>query len=416
MKKRVILFLTVTVFAACLFTLCISADGIYSDYTENGVNGENPIFTFNGYSIDPESKSICVEYSVDLDALENFEEKSGETLKYGVVAAYKGYVVNSCPLNSKTAKPTGSNADKIVVHTLSEKRTPIISIRVIGLEPSQFTEELVLCLYTFDKNGVKYISDINSTDTADDVTYSEIRGPLEVTVNGVTYSTGKETNTADDRDKQMASSASAYKSTPNANVSGAEAKANMVVVGGYLGGYTQARTFLQYYLSGKGGTYNLDVANFLNTDSGAMNSRNSALSNALRASERLAQSGEVLAIINQTEENHPMQGTLAEKDWQYTVGSYFTDVDIINLTVTEENGVKTYSASFKYIVIDFYNWNAYDDTPFLGLPGWISPSPKELYSLHTKGSAQEFLTYGEITYENVTWTEGQTVSEITAFN
>ena len=96
---------------------------------------------------------------------------------------------------------------------------------------------------------------------------------------------------------------------------------------------------------------------------------------------------------------------------------YFSDVDVLNLTVTvDENGVKTYNADIKYIVMDYYNWDKNNTTPvidkkvlFFTITG---PSPAELYYLHAAGRAQEFLTYGEITYTNVTWTEGQDAANI----
>ena len=106
-----------------------------------------------------------------------------------------------------------------------------------------------------------------------------------------------------------------------------------------------------------------------------------------------------------------MQWQLATQNWQYAIGSYFDDVDVINLTVAEVNGVKTYTADIKYIVTDFYNWDTNDYNDFKGLV-----SPHELHELHKAGLAREFMSYGEYTYANITWTEGQTVSEIAGLN
>ena len=106
-----------------------------------------------------------------------------------------------------------------------------------------------------------------------------------------------------------------------------------------------------------------------------------------------------------------MQWQLATNNWQYSLGSYFDDVDVINLTVTEVDGVKVYSADIKYIVTDFYNWDTNDYNKFKDLI-----SPHQLHELHKAGKAREFMSYGEITYSNITWTEGQLVTEIAGLN
>jgi hypothetical protein len=171
-----------------------------------------------------------------------------------------------------------------------------------------------------------------------------------------------------------------------------------------------ASALMSHYLKNTGETYNIDVAGFLADDTGALASRNKAINNALRASEALAQSGKTLTI-NQLAEGHPMQGSLATQNWQYAIGSYFDDVDVINLTVTEIDGVKTYSADIKYIVTDFYNWDTNDYNEFKGIV-----SPHDLHELHKAGIAKEFMSYGEITYSSITWTEGQTVDQIVGLN
>ena len=303
MKRKIILFFTVLAVLCCLFALSISADEIYSDFTKEGADGKAPIFEALGYSVDPNTGSLCVEYSVDLDALDSYEAEVGKKLGFGVVVAYSGYVENGKPLDPNTAKPVGANADKVIVVNL--ERTAILSVRVTGLDPTQYKKELVLSLFTKTDSGVKYICDDASVEVPSTVSYHGIRGPFEVTINGITYSTDKETNPAADRVKQMNNSAAAYKSTPNANVSSAKMKARLVLIGGAAAGYDHAKEFLEYYLTGKGGTYNIDINDFL-SDSGAMKSRNSAVDNALRAAESLALEGETIEIINQTEENHPM--------------------------------------------------------------------------------------------------------------
>ena len=243
----------------------------------------------------------------------------------------------------------------------------------------------------------------------------------ETTINGIVYSTEGETEPAADRIKQWNSSQGDYGTGSHRSEKelvgsgwldkGILGKAKLVITGGKLLGYKNAAKFMQHFLNNTGNDYNLDVKAFLNSDSGAMTCRNREINNALRAAELLARKGETLTI-NQLTENHPWQSELATEDWQYSLGSYFTDVDVIDLTVTEINGVKTYSASIRYIVVDFYNWDTNNWNDFAR----IGPSPHDLHELHKAGLAKEFMTYGEITYSSVTWTEGQVVSQISALN
>ena len=409
MKKRLVTFLTIFVLALCVFAVAASAADIYSDYTQKGANGEAPIFTFLGYSVDENAGSICVEYRVNLDALEAFESKSGITLKYGVVAAYAGYVENGRPLDPVTAKPTGANKDMILVRNIA-KRTALVSIKLTGLTPEDYETQVFLALYVQDNEGVKYITDDSCKEEGITVDYSETRGPLEVTIDGFTYSTDCVTEPAADRIKQMNASNADYKKGSSESTTLIKIMANMIATGGNTLGMPNAAKFMSHYLGNTGNTYNIDVASMMSSDSGALSCRNTAINRALRAAELLAREGETFTI-NQNKEGHPMQWQLATQDWQYSLGSYFDDVDVINLTVTEVDGVKVYSADIKYIVTDFYNWDTNDYNKFKDLV-----SPHQLHELHKAGKAREFLSYGEITYKNITWTEGQTVSQIAGLN
>ena len=305
MKRKIILFLTILAFCLCLFTICVSANGIYEDYTKVGANGENPIFTFRGYAIDPTNGGMCVEYYVDIDALEKYEKATSQRLNYGIVAAYKGYVENSCPLDPKTAKPTGANANKIIVYNVDSVRTALISVRLVGLDPSQYTKDIVLCLYTFDSEGVKYISNIESTTQPDDVSYSGLRGPLEVTVNGMKFYTEKETILSNDRLRQMAESKAGYNTTTmrDSDANSIKSKVNTVILGGSVIGWNNAAKLLQHFMDGTGEQYTLDMNEFFK-DGTIKGFRDTDLNNALRAAEAIARIGEIMDINQQYENLH----------------------------------------------------------------------------------------------------------------
>ena len=414
MKKKIALVLTLFAVMACVLALSVFADSIYSDYTENGANGEKPIFNFLGYAIDEEVGSICCEYKVDLDALKKYEGKIGKSLNYGLVIAYADYVENGEPLDPTTGKATGANKDKIVVVSLGKERTANISIIITGLDPTQYSKNIVVSVFVLEEQGVKYVADKTTDKVESTASYAEVRGPLEVTVNGVQYTTLGETAPGSQRAYEMAESKAAYNTITISSSEQSETtrKANLIITGGTLYGWTNAAKLMQHFMDGTGEQYNLNMNEFLQ-DSVTKGYRDSDINNALRAAEALALVGETLDINQKDEYLH----RASSGDWYYAVNYYYSDVDILNLTVTvDENGVKTYNADIRYIMKDYYNWDKNDTKPsiekkvlFITITG---PSPAELYRLHAAGKAQEFLTYGEITYTNVTWTEGQSVANI----
>lgn len=417
MKKKLTLVFAIAIMAVCVFALSVFANGIYSDYTQGGANGEAPIFNFLGYAIDEETNSICCEYTVDIDALESYEKAIGKALKYGVVVAYEDNIENGLPIDFSTGKATGANKDKIVVVPLTEK-TARISVRVTNLEKAYYTKNLVISVFVFESDSVKYVADKTTEKVENAASYTEVRGPLEVTVNGTKYTTQGETAPGSQRVFEMTESKAAYNTIPmtNSEAKPITSKANLIITGGTLYGWTNAAKLMQHFMDGSGEQYNLNMNEFLQ-DGVTKGYRDSDINNALRAAEALALVGETLDINQKDEYLH----RASSGDWYYAVNYYYSDVDILNLTVTiDENGVKTYNADIRYIMQDYYNWDKDDHKPsiekkvlFFTITG---PSPAELYRLHAAGRAQEFLTYGEITYTNVTWTEGQTVSEIAGLN
>ena len=422
MKRKITLFLAFFAMVLFLLALVINADSIYSDFTQSGANGESPIFLFLGYSTS-EDGGICAGYSIDNDALENYKS-TGAEIKYGLVVAIKDSFDGEKPLDSNGLIPK-ENEDSVVVVSFDGKLNRVFA-SVSGIPAEQFDTHLIMSLFVVDsEQGVVYIGDESTDSGPQSISFNDAVSGLpatpavppvtEVTVDGMTYSTNGETEPSADRIKQQNNSNADYNtgsslSSFQLGTFGVKGKAQLIAAGGNLIDMPAASALMSHYLKNTGETYTIDVASFLSDDSGALNSRNSAINSALRASEQLARKNKSVTI-NQLIESHPMQGSLATQNWQYAIGSYFTDVDVINLTVTEVDGVKTYTADIKYIVTDYYNWDTNDYNEFKGIV-----SPHDLHELHKAGMAREFLSYGEITYSSITWTEGQTVDQIAGLN
>ena len=99
----------------------------------------------------------------------------------------------------------------------------------------------------------------------DPVSYAEVRGPVSASVDGMSYSTEEETTLSADRLRQMAESEAAYNTTTmsDSDANAIIKKANTVINGGSLIGWTNAAKLLQHFLDGSGEQYTLNMTDFL---------------------------------------------------------------------------------------------------------------------------------------------------------
>lgn len=418
MKKRLVLFFTFLALSLCLLTVFASADSIYDDFTKTGKGGEDPIFKYLGFSTCEGGDSIGVGYALDIDALEAYEEKTGSTLKYGLVITLKEILGGFLPLDNEGNALIDN--DKVIIASF-ENDFSRISASFKEIPTDNFDTHLIMSLYVVDPDlGVAYIGEESAYEGPESISLSDalsekgatpaVPPVTEVKIGNMTYAINAVTEEAYDRVKQRNNSNADYNAGSSSDLSSIKSKANIIAIGGFLINLPMASSLMSHYLKNTGENYNFNVDKFMKEDSGALACRNEAINNALRAAEQIARKGKTLTV-GQLTEGHPMQWQLATQNYQYALGSYFDDVDIINLTVTEVDGVKTYSADIKYIVIDYYNWDTNDYNKFKKIV-----SPHDLHELHRGGVAREFLTYGEMTYKNITWTEGQTVDQIVGLN
>ena len=421
MKKRIVLFLTVLALSLCALTLVASADSIYDDFTKAGKGGEEPIFKYLGYSTAEGGDSIGIGYVVDTDALGAYESKTGESLKYGMVITLKDILGGALPLDE--SGELAIESDKIVVASF-DKDYSRISASFKEIPTDNFDTQIIMSLFVVDPDlGVAYIGSESAYEGPESISLNDAlneRGATpavppvtEVTIGSITYAIDAVTEEPADRVKQQNASNGDYNtgsSLSSSQLSSAKTKAQMIALGGSLLGMPMASSLMSHYLSGTGSNYSFNINKFMKEDSGALACRDTAINNALRAAEQIARKGKTLNV-GQTTEGHPWESQLATSNYKYALGSYFDDVDVLNLTVTEVDGVKTYSADIKYIVLDFYNWDTNNYNKFASII-----SPHDLHELHKAGIAREFLTYGETTYQSITWTEGQTVAEISGLN
>lgn len=211
------------------------------------------------------------------------------------------------------------------------------------------------------------------------------------------------TISADDRIKQMKYSKSVYntgsKYSPD-DLKMTRLQATLISSAKVF--FPNASDFMEHYLEGSGEIYDLDMDDFLENKVAKENMYKD-VNEALRSTEVMYKNGDEITIY-QIEESihHNLTG-----DWKYSVGSYFTSVEIYDIKATNVLGCTCYTAKIKYIVQDFYNWDS-TDTNEISI---TTVSPADLHQLHLNGEAQEFLTYGEIEFE-IKWVKGVDASTI----
>ncbi len=240
-------------------------------------------------------------------------------------------------------------------------------------------------------------SDVGSTSTDDLNTDTSTDDIKEAVTEYGNFTTLHKTIPSNDRMKQMRNSKAVFntgsKYTPDELKN---TKLQALIISSAKIFFPNASDFMDHYLNGKGENYKLDVNEFLEDETAKENMLKD-LNNALRAAENMAVDGEKITIY-QNEESlyHNLTG-----DWKYSVGSYFTSVELYDVKETTFLGVACYTAKFKYVVQDFYNWDE-NDTNNVSI---TSVSPADLHQLHVNGEAQEFLTYGEEEYQ-IKWAKG----------
>ena len=240
-------------------------------------------------------------------------------------------------------------------------------------------------------------SDVDSTSTDDLNTDTSTDDIKEAVTEYGNFTTLHKTIPSNDRMKQMRNSKAVFntgsKYTPDELKN---TKLQAIIISSAKIFFPNASDFMDHYLNGAGENYELDVENFLE-DKTAKENMLKDLNAALRAAENMAVDGEKITIY-QNEESlyHNLTG-----DWKYSVGSYFASVELYDVKETTFLGVACYTAKFKYVVQDFYNWDE-NDTNNVSI---TSVSPADLHQLHVNGDAQEFLTYGEEEYQ-IKWAKG----------
>ena len=356
--------------------------------------------TLVGYSAS--NTAIISTYNIYDQALKEYATINKLKLNYGFIIASKNKVLEyGNPVNPQTGY-VGKGMIKYDMITNSANVQDVI-ISDIKYNNGDFDTLLFVSYYVLIDDKVYYIQN-KITESYEDFKYVSFNMLKENIESFGGFST-EETELSSDRLKQMNNSNSSYNtgtSLSDTEIDSITKSAQLISLGGAIFNYPNASLMLSHFLSGSGNNYTLDL-NLLFKDKTALLNRNIDLNRALSACEILASQEKSLSFNQATESlYHNLDG-----DFWYAMGSYFTRIEISDLTLSyNKKGEAVYSATIKYIVEDFYNFDANDKGDL-----FPSLSPSELHELHKAGLAKEFLTHGEKIYK-LSWKKGQRVSDL----
>ena len=118
--------------------------------TEHTVQGvAKPLFTPLGYSSSEKGKGgIAVEYSVNNEAIKEYEKVTGNVLKYGVFAAAKQNLGNNYIFGSD-----GTASSNTIAADVSDYELVTVALKITGFTDKYKDTELALGLYTAVSNS-----------------------------------------------------------------------------------------------------------------------------------------------------------------------------------------------------------------------------------------------------------------------
>lgn len=356
--------------------------------------------TLVGYSAS--NNAIMGTYNIYSQAIKEYASLNKLKLNYGFIVASQSRVLEyGNPVNPQTGYVGKGMIKYDMINNSSDVQDVIISN--IKYADGAFDTLLFISYYVLIGDNVYYIQNevTESYENFEYVSFNMIKQNIE-SFGGFSKD---ETELSSDRLKQMNNSNSSYNtgtSLSDTEIDNITKSAQLISLGGTIFNYPNASLMLSHFLSGSGNNYTLDLDLFFK-DKTALSNRNIDLNSALVACEVLANQESTLSFNQATESlYHNLDG-----DFWYAMGSYFTRIEISDLTLSyNKKGEAVYSATMKYIVEDFYNFDANDKNDL-----FHSLSPSELHELHKAGLAKEFLTHGEKVYK-LSWKQGQRVNDL----
>lgn len=142
----------------------------------NGIKEGNatfpPLVICYGYSTNEAdtNASFNVRYTVDLEALEAYEESNSVTLEFGSVVALKKSLGIDTPLDEN-----GNARNGVIKLMTSKDGYSTNSIKLTNLNGAQKSFNFIMSLYIIDNGAISYIQDTETVENPSGVSYKEVK-------------------------------------------------------------------------------------------------------------------------------------------------------------------------------------------------------------------------------------------------
>ncbi|MBO5261919.1 MAG: hypothetical protein J6B45_02620 [Clostridia bacterium] len=152
----------------------ITFDGVVPalviDTSEKEDTSPMEIFTFKGYSVGPDGKSLCAGYDIDYDKINSYEG----TLEFGAVFTLYDALGGQSPLNSETGEVNVFDKANVVKANISDFGYLTYEFKIIDIDDSFKDYALVIAGYVYNGEKVIYCQDNGYSQNVTSVSYNEI--------------------------------------------------------------------------------------------------------------------------------------------------------------------------------------------------------------------------------------------------
>ena len=166
--------ITVEIDKFSTFALATTNEELY-DAAESTVTLDD-IIAFKGYSVGPNGTSICAGFDIDIEALEMYEAKTGETVDFGVVFASYEDLNGENPLVSETAEVISLENSEILKVSLKEYSYITYELILTDITTDLVDHMFTVSAYLYNGSKTAYAQGDALSDSVTGTSLNEIIG------------------------------------------------------------------------------------------------------------------------------------------------------------------------------------------------------------------------------------------------
>lgn len=132
------------------------------------------IFTFKGYSIGPDGKSVCAGYEIDYGKIEAYKAETNLNLEFGAVFTLFDALEGKTPLDSSTGEVVLLEGANTVKANISSFEYPTYEFKITDVSEEFKNYNLVIAGYVYNGERVIYCQDYEYSENVSSVSFNQI--------------------------------------------------------------------------------------------------------------------------------------------------------------------------------------------------------------------------------------------------